>query len=159
MRMNYWKHFKKIWTHKYYVFCECWEYGLVWQGLTHDLSKFRPSEFRLARFYAGLESPINVEKRQSGYSLSWVQHTNRNKHHWEYWVDRSDGKLLPIPEKYVKEMVCDTIAASRAYNGKNWRPEMVLDYMDNRSSWPQSVKDLTRPLILAKIQKYYHKEK
>jgi len=154
MIKNYWYHFKKIMTHKYYVFVECMEYGLIWQGLVHDLSKFRPSEFRLGQFYAGNQSPINIEKQKYGYSISWIEHTNRNKHHWEYWVDRTNGKIAPIPEKYVKEMVCDTIAASRAYTGKDWKPEILLEYMQTKCTWPDEIKDLTMPLIIAKIQKY-----
>ena len=154
MIKNYWYHFKKIMTHKYYVFVECMEYGLIWQGLVHDLSKFRPSEFRLGQFYASNQSPINLEKQKCGYSISWIEHTNRNKHHWEYWVDRTNGKIAPIPEKYVKEMVCDTIAASRAYTGKDWKPEILLEYMQTKCTWPDEIKDLTMPLIIAKIQKY-----
>ena len=154
MIKNYWYHFKKIMTHKYYVFMECMEYGLIWQGLVHDLSKFRPSEFRLGQFYAGNQSPINIEKQKYGYSISWIEHTNRNKHHWEYWVDRTNGKIAPIPEKYVKEMVCDTIAASRAYTGKDWKPEVLLEYMQTKCTWSDEIKDLTMSLIIAKIQKY-----
>ncbi len=154
MNINYWLHFKKIMTHKYYVFIECMEYGMIWQGLTHDLSKFRPSEFRLGQFYAGNQSPINIEKKLYGYSISWVEHTNRNKHHWEHWVDRTNGKIAPIPEKYIKEMVCDTIAASRAYSGKNWRPEILMKYMETKCTWPDEIKKLTMPLIIAKMEKY-----
>ena len=31
---------------------------------------------------------------------------NRNKHHWHYWV-KSDGHAVPMPRKYVKQMVAD----------------------------------------------------
>ena len=42
---NAFKHFKTITTHKYYVFQACWKAGIVWQGITHDLSKYSPTEF------------------------------------------------------------------------------------------------------------------
>jgi hypothetical protein len=40
--------FKYLWyiiKHKWYVLIECWRRGLIWRGITHDLSKLRPSEF------------------------------------------------------------------------------------------------------------------
>ncbi|MDL2295941.1 DUF5662 family protein [Lachnospiraceae bacterium OttesenSCG-928-E19] len=150
---KYVNHFKTVMTHKYYVFMEMREYGLYWQGLTHDLSKFLPSEFRQAKYYTGTRSPISIEKEQVGYSKTWLKHIHRNKHHWEYWYDPTINKIAPIPEKYMKEMVCDTIAASKAYNGKSWTPQTLLDYMETRSTWPDEIKALTMPLILAKLQK------
>ena len=147
-------HTKTVAKHKWIVFKLACRAGIPWRGFVHDLSKFRPSEFRLGQFYAGNQSPINIEKQKYGYSISWIEHTNRNKHHWEYWVDRTNGKIAPIPEKYVKEMVCDTIAASRAYTGKDWKPEILLEYMQTKCTWPDEIKDLTMPLIIAKIQKY-----
>ena len=40
-----WKHFKKIFVHKYWVFRYCCKAGIPVQGLLHDLSKFSPVEF------------------------------------------------------------------------------------------------------------------
>ena len=36
-----------------------------------------------------------------------------------------------MPYKYAVECVCDKIAATKAYNKKNYKPEMVLDYFIN----------------------------
>jgi hypothetical protein len=53
-----------------------------------------------------------------------LHHQNANPHHWEYWLTRSGngvktgrGVVLKMPEKYVREMVADWMAASRAYTG------------------------------------------
>ena len=43
--MKAWHHFKTITHHKYLVLCGCFQVGLYWQGLTHDLSKYSPTEF------------------------------------------------------------------------------------------------------------------
>ena len=144
---KYWKHFKIIMRHKYYVFMECRKYGLYWQGLVHDLSKFSPAEFRLAKYYVGTQSPINIEKRERGYSQSWLHHFHNNKHHWEYWYDATSGKLAPIPNRYLKEMVCDIIGASKAYNGKNWNRDMPIDYVKNSGSHPVELKQILIPML------------
>ena len=41
-----WHHFKTITTHRILVMQGCFKMGLYWQGLTHDLSKYSPTEFK-----------------------------------------------------------------------------------------------------------------
>lgn len=128
---NYYRHFVTITKHKWYVAQECFKRGLYWQGIVHDLSKYSPVEFfTSARYYQGTSTPIAAEKKDRGYSIAWLNHKARNKHHWEYWVDFSKGKFLmcPLPTKYVIEMACDMIGASKAYNGKNYTPAEPLKY-------------------------------
>lgn len=43
--MNLWGHFCTINHHKWLVMKHCFRLGLYWRGLTHDLSKYMPSEF------------------------------------------------------------------------------------------------------------------
>ena len=43
--MKAWKHFKTITYHRWLVRGGCFRVGLYWQGLTHDLSKYSPTEF------------------------------------------------------------------------------------------------------------------
>ena len=43
--MEIWKHFKTITKHKLLVMQGCFKVGLYWQGITHDLSKYTPTEF------------------------------------------------------------------------------------------------------------------
>lgn len=47
--MNLWGHFCTINHHKWLVMKHCFRLGLYWRGLTHDLSKYMPSEFAYVR--------------------------------------------------------------------------------------------------------------
>ena len=118
------KHLKTILTHKYYVFLECRKYGLYRRGLTHDLSKFSPTEFiNSVKYYRGGTSPINVSKEEIGYSLSWQHHKGRNTHHHVYWCDNfDDGDITIIPMPFLDciECICDYYAAGKAYEGKDY---------------------------------------
>ena len=56
--MNAWKHFCTINAHRWRVLQGCFRIGLYRQGLTHDLSKYSPTEFWTgARYYQGTRSP------------------------------------------------------------------------------------------------------
>lgn len=131
--MNAWKHFKTVVYHKFLVMKGCFEVGLYRQGLLHDLSKFSPSEFLVgARYYQGNRSPNNGERDAIGYSSAWLHHKGRNKHHYEYWIDyssRAGGMVpVPMPEKYVAEMLMDRIAASKVYEGDKYTDTSPLAY-------------------------------
>ena len=132
--MNFWKHWNKIRTHRKWVRHYCWGMGLYWQGLTHDLSKYSPTEFmESVRFYQGTSSPIDAAKRAKGYSDAWFHHKGRNKHHYEYWMDNFDlgGENIVMPYKYFAEMVCDYLAAGRAYMGKNFSYTAEYEWWQN----------------------------
>ena len=61
--MKAWQHFKTITTHKIWVMRYCFKIGLYWQGLTHDLSKYSPTEFLVGmKYYQGDRSPNNAER-------------------------------------------------------------------------------------------------
>ena len=96
---------------------------MYWRGLTHDLSKFSPIEFfESVKYYQGTSSPINAAKADKGYSNAWFHHKGRNKHHYEFWMDNFDngGENIIMPYKYWVEMVCDYLAAARAYQGEKF---------------------------------------
>ena len=132
--MKAWKHFKTITYHKWLVMKGCFAVGLYWQGLTHDLSKYSPTEFRVgARYYQGDRSPNNAEREDKGYSSAWLHHKGRNKHHYEYWVDyssRAENGIVPVPmpDRYIAEMMMDRIAASKVYKGKDYTDASPLEY-------------------------------
>ena len=133
--MNFWKHWNKVRTHRKWVRHYCWGMGLYWQGLTHDLSKYSPTEFMEGmRFYQGTSSPIDAAKRAKGYSDAWFHHKGRNKHHYEYWMDNFDlgGENIVMPYKYFAEMVCDYLAAGRAYMGKNFSYTAEYEWWQNK---------------------------
>ena len=51
-------------------------------------------------------------------------------HHYEYWYDYSAPIKNPVmPFKYTVEMVCDRIAASKIYNGKNYKDSDPYNYL------------------------------
>ena len=124
--------------HKYYVMIECFKRGLFWQGIIHDLSKYSFIEFfTSARYFQGDKTPIGIEKAEKGYSVAWLNHKAKNKHHWEYWTDFKNGKLLlcPIPNKYILEMACDMVGASKAYLNSSYDPKEPYQYfLDNKDN-------------------------
>lgn len=137
MEMNKaWRHFKTITYHKYIVAKGCFGVGLYWQGLVHDLSKYSPAEFLVgAKYYQGDRSPNNAEREEKGYSSAWLHHKGRNRHHYEYWVDynsraEADEIMIPVPMPYrfLVEMVMDRIAASKVYMGEHYTDSAPLDY-------------------------------
>lgn len=133
--IKYWKHFKTVCIHKYFVFIECAACGILWQGIIHDFSKFGPTEFvSSAKHFQGNRSPIEAEKDAVGYSKAWLHHKGRNKHHWEYWTDFSEsGDIIAneIPYKYVVEMVCDWIGAGKAYSKDKWTQADPINYFNS----------------------------
>jgi hypothetical protein len=92
-----------------------------WQLLTHDLSKLSWKELPHygKQFFGHGDDPV-------GFACAWNHPQKSNPHHWEYWVMISgyskggfqDNDPLPMPDKYIKEMVADWFGASRAYSGK-----------------------------------------
>jgi len=107
--------------HKYYVF----NAGLrlkvpIWQLIIHDWVKFLPCEapYYGRQFFGDKSDPL-------GFTYAWLHH-QRQKHHWEAWIPITghnrggykDLEPLPMPEKYVREMIADWLGASKAYSGK-----------------------------------------
>ncbi len=141
--MNWYKHLRTINGHKRLVLKYCFACGLYWQGITHDLSKYSFVEFLVGvKYYQGHRSPNAAEREDKGYTLAWLHHKGRNKHHLEYWLDYNlgiDYDRKPIigcamPKKYVVEMFCDRIAASRNYNPTDYNNTFPLMYYENGRS-------------------------
>ncbi|MCD8338256.1 MAG: DUF5662 family protein [Lachnospiraceae bacterium] len=154
-------HLKTITEHKLLVLRHCFRIGLYWQGLTHDLSKYTPTElFEGFRYYEdGKSSPNNGERRDKGYSDAWMHHKGRNRHHYEYWLDyrlpSDEGKkpgmpdplqAVQMPRRYVAEMLMDRIAASKNYNKENYTQHDSLAYFEKGRGrvlmHPQTEKEL-----------------
>ena len=127
------QHFRTITKHKIKVMKLCFRIGLYKQGLLHDMSKYSPCEFMTGvRYYQGDKSPNSAERSEKGYSLAWLHHKGRNKHHWEFWVDFTRHGLVPakMPTCYVLEMFCDRIAASMTYQGERYQDTFPLAYYE-----------------------------
>jgi hypothetical protein len=135
---------KYLWyvlRHRWFVFIECCKLGIPWQGLIHDLSKFRPSEFfPYSRHFHGAGAKEWRDKTgyykptdtgDAAFDFAWFLHQKRNAHHWQYWIfpsGPSKDKVLQMPEKYIREMVADWRGAGRAQH----RPDTVAWWTANK---------------------------
>ena len=133
---NFNGHLHTVNAHRRLVRKYCFKLGIYRQGLMHDLSKYSPSEFipGVKYYQDGHRSPNNAQREDEGVSKAWLHHKGRNKHHFEYWIDYDvDGSRtvlagMMMPVKYVAEMFCDRIAASRIYNKEKYKDSDPLDY-------------------------------
>lgn len=133
--MNVVGHLRYAWyvlRHKWFVLVECWRLGVLWRGITHDLSKLRPSEWfpYVAFFYpdgkaqkrrdsTGYYKPTDTG--DSKFDYAWLLHQKRNRHHWQFWLlpeDDGGTKVLPMPDTDRKEMLADWRGAGRAQKTK-----------------------------------------
>lgn len=121
--MMWWRYGCYLARHKYWVFVYACKMGVPWRGVTHDLSKFRPSELiPYARyFYGGYPRDAKPPQVQAAFDRAWLLHQHRNDHHWQSWVlreDDGDTKYLEMPDGARREMLADWMGASRAITGK-----------------------------------------
>jgi len=122
----YKKCLKYILEHKWIVFKLCIKKGKFIHALTHDLSKLYPDEFfAISRKYFSDRTSPGIDK---SYDLAWLLHKNRNKHHWEYWIDEH-GKPIPMPKRYVEQMLIDWEAMSIKFKDT---PEEFYDKTKNK---------------------------
>ncbi len=159
--MNAWQHFKTITKHRWLVRSGCFQVGLYWQGLVHDLSKYAPTEFCTgAAYYQGNRSPNAAEREAKGYSEAWMHHKGRNRHHYEYWTDmnRQTGRYeaVPMPRKYLVEMVMDRRAACIVYQGRDYTDGSALAYFlksrERELMHPRTQRELELILTMLKQQ-------
>ena len=136
--------------HKFWVFCFCARYGLIWRGITHDCDKLRPSMFFIyarnfkavakLRDKTGHYSP-SATSPESQYAL--LNHFHHSRHHWQHWILPSDTATKPLNmgETDVREMLCDWAGAGKARQGKNWtRADVRHFYTKNRDKMVLSPK-------------------
>ena len=143
-------HIKTVSVHRFWVFYFCCKAGIPIRGLFHDLSKFSPTEFfESVRYYQGTSSPIDACKKDKGYSRAWLHHKGRNPHHYEFWQDNFDngGTPLKMPYKYAVEMVCDYLAAGKAYMGKNFTYEAEYEWWKIKKSKTLAMNEHTKEFI------------
>jgi hypothetical protein len=104
--------------HKWFVFRAGLKTGApLWRLVIHDWSKLTPAEWGpyVRTFYA------KHKARPGEFDKAWLHHQHRNPHHWQHWLLREDDgdlKVLPMPEKFVREMVADWMGAGRAITGQ-----------------------------------------
>jgi len=148
------KYLKYVVRHKWFVMLACFKVGLYWRGITHDLSKFRPSEFiPYARFFYGIP---NKRRDGTGYykatdtgdkdfDFAWLLHQKRNQHHWQWWMlPEDDGgiKLIEMPDRFILEMVCDWRGAGKAQRNPTSTVEWYLANKDKMQLHPNTIDKL-----------------
>ena len=144
------KHFITISKHRNKVVSHCFKVGIGFQGIFHDMSKYSPAEFIPgAKYYQGTRSPNEKERDLFGYSLAWMHHKGRNKHHFEYWSDLNPQtkryEPVPMPINYIAEMFCDRVAASKIYQGEKYTDSSALEYYNHgnaRAKMHESTADI-----------------
>jgi hypothetical protein len=145
---KYVKYLRYVFIHKWYVFLECRKLGIPWLGIWHDWSKFLPDEFiPYARHFYGDGGNISKGRDKTGYykagdtgdepfDRAWLFHQHRNRHHWQHWVlvqDEDEDKVMPMPDKYRREMLADWRGAGKAQG-----------FGDNTLEWYEEHKDKMR---------------
>ncbi len=166
--MTHWKYLKYVLRHKWYVLLACLKYGLMWQGITHDWSKFLPSEWiPYAKFFygkhyyekisdiSGLHYSFGAKESDSKeywqyrFDEAWNHHQKRQPHHWQYWLltmDSGDIVRLPMPDHFRKEMIADWRGAGRAITGKDDTTNWYLKNRDKMNLHPNTRKWVEREL-------------
>lgn len=149
----HWQYLKYVLLHKLYVLQECLEYGLWWQAIIHDWSKFTPAEWfpYVTKFYGGYPFPVDYrphgqeileyqQRTSAAFKVAWLHHIHHNPHHWQHWcfLDERGANPLPMPDKYRKEMLADWRAASRANKGFDDSRQWYLDTRDNMQLHPDT---------------------
>ena len=133
------KYLWHVMRHKWFVFIEACKLGVPFLGLIHDASKFKLSEMLpYAKYFYGeyiyekfSDAPTPMKNHapslilikadvDAAFDVAWNDHQKVNKHHWQRWLlvnDRSEPQIvaLPMPERYIREMVADWRGAGRAY--------------------------------------------
>lgn len=154
---NFFGHLFTIMRHRRAVISHSARAGILLRGLVHDLSKYSPTEFvNGVKNFQGTRSPNEEERRAKGYSEAWLHHKGRNRHHFEYWTDYNPAtktvQPVKMPLKYVAEMFCDRVAASKVYLGKSYTEEQPLKYFGRgkptRSIHPETSDLLEQWLIM-----------
>lgn len=129
--MKHIKYVKYIARHKWYVFLSARKLGITWLGIIHDWSKLTPGEWvPYTEYFYGegseerREANKNSKPEDTGdveFDAAWLHHIHWNKHHWQHYIlSNDDGPVycLPMPEKYLKEMLADWVGAGMAISGR-----------------------------------------
>lgn len=140
------QYFRYIIRHKAFVFYAGLKMDApIWRLVIHDWSKFSRAEWGpyVRQFY-------DKENKVKGqFEKGWLHHVHKNPHHWNHWVLPGDsaymdnpGRIVEMPEHFVREMIADWMGAGRAINGR-WD---IADWYENNKDSIQLHKK-TRTLV------------
>lgn len=137
------KYASYILRHKWFVFMAACDLGIPWLGFIHDTSKLSPDEWipyawhfygpgaRNRRDSTGYYKPTDTG--DAAFDFAWMLHQKRNKHHWQWWLlpeDDGGTKILPMPDRYRREMLADWRGASKA---QGYGGNVTKWFLTNRS--------------------------
>lgn len=101
----------------------------------HDNTKYWADEYEAYdRYFYPDEYEDNppFSQRVEEYQRAWLEHMHRNPHHWQYWVLINDNgffTVLPMPEVYIIEMICDWWS----FSWKKGNLYEIFDWIDENS--------------------------
>lgn len=98
----------------------------------HDQSKFTPEQFfgYATHFFDG--------GAPEAFSYAWMFHQNTERHHWEFYIMRTDhtdggggaeNRIMPMPRCYAAEMVADWQGASLTNTGSAYIGDWLVANM------------------------------
>jgi len=162
--MKFIKYLSYMLRHKWFVMIECFKLGLYWQGLVHDLSKFRLDEFipyvnyfygkkQIIRDKTGYYKPTDTG--DDAFDFAWLLHQKRNRHHWQWWILLEDSgaiKILPMPKKYILEMIYDWKGAGKAQRNDTPVREWYLKNK-NKMQLHKETEKILEELLIKEIKK------
>lgn len=137
--------------HKWFVFRAGLKTGApLWRLVIHDWSKLTRAEWSpYVRSFYGPQPRTDTVK--AAFDAAWLHHQHANRHHWQHWVLREDSgatKVLPMPERFAREMVADWMGAGRAITGR-WEVAAWYDATRDRILLAESTRELVERLIRA----------
>lgn len=153
-----WQYAKYLFRHKLFVLIAGIKYGVpIWRLLIHDWSKFMLIEWVAYRdFFYGERGPDGNRRPEvkAAFKRAWLHHIHLNPHHWNAWtnLDTDGVSVLPMPEKYWREMLADWYGAGRAITGE-WRAGEWFDENEGKIVLHPDTKTMVvAGLLHAKLQ-------
>lgn len=145
----HWQYLRAVIRHKRFVYEAGRKLGVSrWQLLIHDWSKFLPSEWGpYAEWFYG--HPGHKPEESPVFRAAWLRHQKRNPHHWQYWVIMEDSgrvEAMPMPRKYLLEMVADWRGANRAYGDQSMY-DWYVESLPARQLHPDTKDEVERLLF------------
>lgn len=130
----------------------------------HDQSKFSLDEFP---FYA--RNFFGDKGDPDGWAKAWLHHIHAGPHHWNHWLfadgftpkgSTVEGGAVPMPHKYIREMVADWMGAGFAYTGSWDMTKWLTENLPRIRLHSQTAREVGKILTLLgyDVEKMWPKE-
>ncbi|RMG75343.1 MAG: hypothetical protein D6722_01280 [Bacteroidetes bacterium] len=94
----------------------------AWQLARHDLSKLSVLELTGYVAYNFKDRASNPPAVKQAFAVAFLHHKHHNAHHSGHWLSLSSSgsvQALPMPRRYLVEMLADWMGASLSYSGNS----------------------------------------